>query len=310
MDFPGHGGYKEARVYSSRIPGAVLQTDAVNMGSRLLRLLCTFLLCASAVAGNQPSAPTRDASGYRLRYREPHGCDPDNCDYFVGIDTNTGSASFLDFYLVGRARGWVAVGFSTTHDMPSADVLGCSVHSGNTTVLVIDTYNPAHNNTLDDSESSSGGDLSDVVQHSKELVDGKIRCVFSRRINGADPTPQDFDLDQSYYLQFGTGDTGRDSAAIEGFSLHEDNPRLSKRQYNPARARGDIDGTGNNPPWMPIRNASDYRLRYREPKNCVPDNCTYFVGIDTNEGNSSFLDFYFVGRVTGWVALGISKTAP
>ena len=57
MDFPGHGGYKEARVYSSRIEEAVLQTDAVNMGSRLLRLLCTFLLCASAVAGNQPSAP-------------------------------------------------------------------------------------------------------------------------------------------------------------------------------------------------------------------------------------------------------------
>ena len=37
----------------------------------------------------------------------------------MGIDTNTGSASFLDFYLVGRARGWVAVGFSTTHDMVS-----------------------------------------------------------------------------------------------------------------------------------------------------------------------------------------------
>ena len=38
-----------------------------------------------------------------------------------------------------------------------------------------------------------------------------IYCFFSfsRRINGADPSPQDFDLDQSYYLQFGTGDTGR-----------------------------------------------------------------------------------------------------
>lgn len=32
---------------------------------------------------------------------------------------------------------------------------------------------------------------------------------FSRSIVGADSAPEDFDLSQKYYLQFGTGDTAR-----------------------------------------------------------------------------------------------------
>ena len=59
----------------------------------------------------------RNGSDYRLRYRQPSGCDPDTCDYFVGIDTNAENESFLDFYLVGQAKGWVAVGFSETANM-------------------------------------------------------------------------------------------------------------------------------------------------------------------------------------------------
>ena len=59
----------------------------------------------------------RNASDYRLFYREPSGCEPDNCDIFVGIDTNEGDTTFLDFYLVGKAEGWVAVGFSETSSM-------------------------------------------------------------------------------------------------------------------------------------------------------------------------------------------------
>ena len=58
-----------------------------------------------------------------------------------------------------------------------------------------------------------------------------------------------------------------------------------------------------------LGNGSEYRLRYREPRGCVPDDCDYFVGIDTNEGESSFLDVYLVGKTRGWVALGLTKTA-
>ena len=68
------------------------------------------------------SLQTRNASDYRLRYREPSGCDPDDCRFFVGIDTNEEDPSFLDFYLVGKATGWVAVGFSETPNMVSATV--------------------------------------------------------------------------------------------------------------------------------------------------------------------------------------------
>ena len=54
---------------------------------------------------------------YRLRRQVPDGCDPDNCDYFMGINTNEGNTSFLDFYLTAEIDGWVAVGFSQTDDM-------------------------------------------------------------------------------------------------------------------------------------------------------------------------------------------------
>ena len=68
----------------------------------------------------------RNAGDYRLRYRQPSGCDPDSCEYFVGIDTNQNDSNFLDFYLVGKARGWVAVGFSKTANMVSeTSVWGC-----------------------------------------------------------------------------------------------------------------------------------------------------------------------------------------
>ena len=54
------------------------------------------------------------------------------------------------------------------------------------------------------------------------------------------------------------------------------------------------------------RAPGDYRLRYYDPVNCDPDNCTYFLGIDTNEGNPLFLDFYLTAETEGWVAVGFS----
>ena len=54
---------------------------------------------------------------YRLRIRDPPGCAPSECELYVGIDTNTGDAEFLDIYIEGNAQGWVAIGFSDTRDM-------------------------------------------------------------------------------------------------------------------------------------------------------------------------------------------------
>lgn len=54
---------------------------------------------------------------YRLTFRSPSNCTPENCDIFVGIDTNSGNSGYLDVYLEGQADGWVAVGFSNTSDM-------------------------------------------------------------------------------------------------------------------------------------------------------------------------------------------------
>jgi hypothetical protein len=51
----------------------------------------------------------------------PKGCNHSNsttgCDFFLGINTNSENSSYLDFTLEGKAKGWVAVGFSKTPNM-------------------------------------------------------------------------------------------------------------------------------------------------------------------------------------------------
>ena len=52
-----------------------------------------------------------------------------------------------------------------------------------------------------------------------------------------------------------------------------------------------------------------YRLTYRIPDNCDPASCDYFLGINVNAGNSSYLDIYLSGDTDGWIAIGFSSTS-
>ena len=57
-----------------------------------------------------------------------------------------------------------------------------------------------------------------------------------------------------------------------------------------------------------MRAPEDYRLTFGTPANCQPDQCTVFVGIDTNVDNPMFLDITMQGTAQGWVAVGFSST--
>ena len=59
---------------------------------------------------------------------------------------------------------------------------------------------------------------------------------------------------------------------------------------------------------MQVKAPGDYRLTFRNPPGCAPSACDVFVGIDTNSGNSDFLDIYLEGEADGWVAVGFSST--
>ena len=56
---------------------------------------------------------------YRLSLSYPKDCDRSTggCDFFLGINTNSLNSNYLDFTLEGKAKGWVAVGFSKTPSM-------------------------------------------------------------------------------------------------------------------------------------------------------------------------------------------------
>ena len=57
-----------------------------------------------------------------------------------------------------------------------------------------------------------------------------------------------------------------------------------------------------------VRAPGDYRLIFRNPPDCAPSECDVFVGIDTNAGDSSYLDIYLEGQADGWVAVGFSSS--
>lgn len=60
-----------------------------------------------------------ESTKYRLTRAFPSGCEHSRkkCDYFLGINTNSGDNSLLEFTLEAKANGWVAVGFSKTPNM-------------------------------------------------------------------------------------------------------------------------------------------------------------------------------------------------
>ena len=62
-------------------------------------------------------------------------------------------------------------------------------------------------------------------------------------------------------------------------------------------------------PIVPQRSPEDYRLIFSNPEGCIISDCDHFIGIDTNAGESNYLDIYMEGDAAGWVAVGFSETS-
>ena len=69
--------------------------------------------------------PTQISSTYRISLSTPQGCNQSSggCNFFLGINTNSENSSYLDFTLEAKVKGWVAIGFSKTPDMVSAQYI-------------------------------------------------------------------------------------------------------------------------------------------------------------------------------------------
>ena len=59
-----------------------------------------------------------------------------------------------------------------------------------------------------------------------------------------------------------------------------------------------------------MQQTSKYRISVGIPTGCETDisMCTYFLGINTNSEDQSYIDFTLEGSATGWVAVGFSDT--
>ena len=52
----------------------------------------------------------------------------------------------------------------------------------------------------------------------------------------------------------------------------------------------------------------DLPLVFKDPADCDRSDCDVYVGIEQNQGNSDYLDFYIEGDAAAWVAVGFSTT--
>ncbi|XP_064386731.1 uncharacterized protein LOC135335239 isoform X1 [Halichondria panicea] len=269
----------------------------------------------TAVPGNT-MAPQRSPDAYGLQVVSPSGCTRVDCDLFIGIAINTGDDGFLDIYMEGSAAGWIAVGFSETADMFSADVVACNRLGDD--IVVIDGWNPPSNDR--NSQRDTVQDTTLYTSSYDASGNGRIVCTVSKRI--APSSAQDLDLSQPLFVIY---------ARRLGISPNLDT--IDSHANGGIAVRGATgnrlvpsSGIGNNtspstteaPPMTtavpgntvaPQRSPDAYGLQVVSPSGCTRVDCDLFIGIAINTGDDGFLDIYMEGSAAGWIAVGFSETA-
>ncbi|XP_064386736.1 putative ferric-chelate reductase 1 isoform X3 [Halichondria panicea] len=268
----------------------------------VVRVQATHFDAISASQVGVTTAPVRSPDDYRFVRSHPEGCSRADCNVFIGIDTNAGDDRFLDIYMEGTAEGWVAVGFSDSPNMFSADVVACNRVDGD--IVAIDGWNlPA--NTRDNIPDT----LQDVTLYTSNYdpANTRLSCTVSKRIalNGAG---EDLDLSTDLYVLYARRITA--STSLDSLQSHAVNPaQPSTRAPSAVRYTVTTASTSAIPTMAPVRAPEDYRLQILSPTGCSRASCDLFIGIDTNTGDDGFLDIYMEGTAAGWVAVGFSETA-
>ncbi|XP_064603151.1 ferric-chelate reductase 1-like [Liolophura sinensis] len=136
----------------------------------------------------------------------PRHCMGDDCLAAVSFHTQDGH---VHFEMMGKAEGWVSLGFSHDKLMGDDETLSCTAQDSRVTVQR--GYNPALHN---DRQYTAG-----IVNMTTVQKDGYIYCRFSRPIVMSDlvsvnytsdpPTPinHSFDFSEDWYLFLGWGYT-------------------------------------------------------------------------------------------------------
>ena len=81
---------------------------------------CEHLVSNSSykhVSGRYAFCFQSSSKTFRLSQRIPQNCVQSSCDFFVGISDDMNDSGVLHFTLEGKAKGWIAVGFSKTPNM-------------------------------------------------------------------------------------------------------------------------------------------------------------------------------------------------
>ncbi|XP_072024040.1 putative ferric-chelate reductase 1 [Amphiura filiformis] len=114
---------------------------------------------------------------------------PDNCDFFVSWVTN--AANDHVFTISGKAKTYVALGFSKSGKMMDSDVYACTNNNE-----VVRSRNTVRN------QNNKDQPLKGVSDWSVSAVNGRIECTFTRQasLNDGDPTYYDLSGTNRYTI--------------------------------------------------------------------------------------------------------------
>ncbi|XP_033096811.1 putative ferric-chelate reductase 1 [Anneissia japonica] len=202
----------------------------------LIALLCVWL---PAHAAEDPCGTTRGC------FRSPEDCYPASaCTFFVAWNRNSGNDSLIDFELsIAAVSGdtYGAVGFSENDKMPDSDVYVCR-SDGTLQRYFTGGYGQGQVTT----RTNKG--LSNITL---DVVDGIIRCTFSRIINLDDGDADFPSLNNSLYIIVATSTRTGDT-----LDYHGESRWLTPKSVN-LLATNDVSGGADQLPTTKNTNAAD-----------------------------------------------------
>jgi len=211
---------------------------------------------------------------------------------------------FMDFELMAKSNGWVALGLSTNALMGDDSVMHCVIDATrNNTAQVSYSYNYRTTSGLYNGLIPAGEINTTLVNTSASYTNGEIHCRFSRRIE-ADGAKV-FTLNSSYYLFLGFG-----PATAGVIKQHNKDPLVSSTKVDVTKSTSDMSTTSPSTPSTNSTTATNTTSDGNgTTTNSFSDDAGAMVTYQLTSDGSQVV--FTLSRplplaATGWVAVGFS----
>jgi len=272
----------------------------MNLSLSLLFLVGVSLIILDSKAQTTTSdSVTAEGCGQtKVCMHSPINCTSPNCTALATWRRST-VEGFVDFELMGKSDGWVALGLSNNTLMGDDSVIHCVVNSSNNNAAqAAYSYNYKTEADLYNGPIPAVEVSTTLVNTSATYTNGEIHCRFSRRIE-ADGTKV-FTLNSSYYLFLGYG-----PASNGVINMHYKFPLVSSSTINIIQTSSDLSSINSLTTSSSQSTSGD---ESGKNENSFSDGVGGMVTYqETSDGSQVvFTLTRSLQESSGWVAVGLS----